>query len=456
MTLPKRPGSWRNWILPPAKIFISYATIDRRPFAVELCGQLTENGFRVFLDADGILIGERFKDEIPRHLRESDAMLVLISEGYGRSDWCQAEFHVGHTMKLPVLPVRFAGETPVVLPEPLATLINEYQHVEVAEPITGTVIFEALRKRFLTLKARVRRRQLIRATWGLAMIAVLCTGLATGIAELRQEWYRRQLISRIQTADQMLPGTSLAADISRFQGDNRLRKQLLLLADDTTAPSHRRLNAMAITTATGEDRGRWFVKDLNWKNADYQGGSISNTTFFSGAITSAKFERVHFGGVLWGEASSFGISTAAYRDCTFAGGAFLATNVIDAEFTNCQFIGTNLDVQNFGHVRFRTQASEETSPHMVTGGVCSFENAVIFNCKETSAAGTLDFSGPENEVTFYDVVFESCRFRGLIRPSWFQKCSFFRCVFPESFKMDELKNAGNHVVGAVMANEGCP
>lgn len=458
MTLskPVLKSSWAARIFPPAKIFISYATIAHKELAAELCEKLVENGFGVFLDADGILIGERFKTEIPQHLRESDAMLVLVSDAYGQSTWCQAEFHVAHTMKLPVLPVKFKAATPVVLPEPLATLINEYQHVEVPTPASATVIFEALKKRFTTLKARVRRKHLIRAMGSLGLLAVLCTGLAAGITELSREWHRRHLINRILTAEQMLPNTSVQADISRFQRDDRLRKQLLLLADDATAPAHRRLNAMALTTATGDDRNRWFVEGLNWKNADYKGGSFTNTTFLSGAISGATFERVHFGGVLWGEAPSFDISTAAYRDCTFAGGAFLATNIIDAEFTNCQFIGTNVDVQNFGQVHFKTQPPEESSKFVVTGSVCSFENAVISNCKEPPPPGVLDFSDPENEVTFHDVVFESCRFRGLIRPSWFQKCHFTRCVFPESFKVEELKQAGNHVVGEFVTNEGCP
>jgi hypothetical protein len=44
-----------------------------------------------------------------------------------------------------------------------------------------------------------------------------------------------------------------------------------------------------------------------------------------------------------------------------------------------------------------------------------------------------------NEVTFVDVVFESCRFRGVIGPSWFKECHFKNCTFPMALALEELE-----------------
>lgn len=68
----------------------------------------------------------------------------------------------------------------------------------------------------------------------------------------------------------------------------------------------------------------------------------------------------------------------------------------------------------------------------------------------------MDFRGPENEVMFTGVVFESCRFRGLIRPSWFAKCSFNRCTFPSSLQLEELIKSGSSVTECSHLDEGCP
>lgn len=68
----------------------------------------------------------------------------------------------------------------------------------------------------------------------------------------------------------------------------------------------------------------------------------------------------------------------------------------------------------------------------------------------------MDFRGPKTEVMFTGVVFESCRFRGLIRTSWFTKCHFNRCTFPLAVLFEELAKGGNFVTECTQLVETCP
>jgi hypothetical protein len=57
-----------------------------------------EQRFRsLFLDFDsddGIQVGERWRDQLYEHLQQCVAVIVICSEAYRKSEWCQAELGV--------------------------------------------------------------------------------------------------------------------------------------------------------------------------------------------------------------------------------------------------------------------------------------------------------------------------------------------------------------------------
>lgn len=191
-------------------------------------------------------------------------------------------------------------------------------------------------------------------------------------------------------------------------------------------------------------------------SSSLRNAELSEVTFRSGAINSVQFSDVSFGGVVWNQGPDFTIGSSAFTRCRFYGGQFDRTTAIDTDFINCLFYGTEVELSGFGAVRFSSKQDNADSPVITDGTVTAFESAVITNCLEPPAPGVLDFGGSQNEVKFTNVVFESCRFRGFIRPEWFASCSFNRCIFPKALALAQIEKAGNSLTESSQLEENCP
>jgi len=90
-----------------ARVFISHASADST-HAVEIQSWLREDGHQVFLDLDGLLLGETWKPRLYAELRAADAVVCLISPAFVTSVWCAAEVGVADSLGCLLLPVRVA------------------------------------------------------------------------------------------------------------------------------------------------------------------------------------------------------------------------------------------------------------------------------------------------------------------------------------------------------------
>jgi len=92
------------------KIFISHSSIDKA-FARMIATDLTSAGHIPWLDEWNIRIGESIPSSIGRALRNSDYILVILSENSNSSHWVQAEWEAkywdeiseGNVKVLPIL-----------------------------------------------------------------------------------------------------------------------------------------------------------------------------------------------------------------------------------------------------------------------------------------------------------------------------------------------------------------
>ena len=132
----------------------------------------------------------------------------------------------------------------------------------------------------------------------------------------------------------------------------------------------------------------------------------------------------------------------------------IETNAIKVDFSNCVFKGIELDVNGFGAVHFYSAISD-TSSSVITNEVTAFENCTIKNCVPAPASNVIEILNPDSEVQFTEVVFESCHFRGFIRPSWFKNCFFTNCIFPSNFSCLELDENNTSVTNCLLSNEEC-
>ena len=448
-------SKWLRSLFPKPRVFISYAREDAA-VAEWLFEELSKMGFTVYLDTRGTLAGERFLAVIVDHLRRCDAVLALVSEHSSSSEWCQVELYYAHALHRAMVPIRIGSEKPFQRPAPLDLLQREVQHVALEKVEDRWMVLRAVDRRFRVVRRRAYLRWARRVATVLGLAGLLAWGFHAGFSNLLREGERQTLISRLERADAVLRRETIEPQIARFRDDARLRSQLLAMADDRERPTHARLNARILAAALGSRPKRWYLESLTWTNSVFRSGELTDVTFRTGTVNAVEFTDVTFSGVLWNEGPAFTMSGAKFMRCHFHGGEFKRPNVIDSDFVNSTFDGTSLDVTGFGAVRFESRATNSDSDVITDGEVCAFENAIIANCSEPSAPGVMDFRGPKTEVMFTGVVFESCRFRGLIRPSWFTKCSFNRCTFPLAVPFEELTKGGNFVTECTQLDETCP
>jgi uncharacterized protein YjbI with pentapeptide repeats len=272
-------------------------------------------------------------------------------------------------------------------------------------------------------KAEDRAKKLRRLAVILAVVTLVISvfSVPSGVRSFRHVLERSDLLRQIEHAETIISRDMVERTTKHFANDGILYAKLLSLSADAQRSPITRLNAAVLAPAAvgkhGSLQNRWYVENILWEHSSYRDGNLTTVTFRSGSVQSVNFDNVSFSGVVWNEGPGFGISGSSFSGCSFNGGWFSRTKVNETAFVNCTFYGTTLEISGFGAVRFESHVADPQSEIIHSGEVTIFENATIANCTEPPAPGTLDSGGPANEVTFVGVVFESCRFRGVIRPS---------------------------------------
>ena len=91
-----------------ARVFVSYAGADLA-LACEVHDWLVEAGHEVFLDRhqqDGLIVGERWEQQLFERLRWADAVVCVVTSAYLASPWCTAEVGAARIRGSRVLPLR--------------------------------------------------------------------------------------------------------------------------------------------------------------------------------------------------------------------------------------------------------------------------------------------------------------------------------------------------------------
>ena len=93
-------------------IFISYRRdgATNQQWAERVDARLSEHGFKVWRDVDGIQPGERWTDKIPPALEQSALVLCIVSKSLLDSDWVDDELNFARNRKLLVVPIRIEIE----------------------------------------------------------------------------------------------------------------------------------------------------------------------------------------------------------------------------------------------------------------------------------------------------------------------------------------------------------
>jgi hypothetical protein len=102
------------------RLFVSYARTDR-PTVDPLAQRLRQAGNDVWLDLD-LVGGQVWWDNILRQIRESDALITIVSRSSLKSQTCRVERQYATQLGKPILPLTFEPISPGTLPSDISRL----------------------------------------------------------------------------------------------------------------------------------------------------------------------------------------------------------------------------------------------------------------------------------------------------------------------------------------------
>jgi uncharacterized protein YjbI with pentapeptide repeats len=454
-------GTLQAWAR--ARLFISYAREDRG-VAEAIYRSVSAAGFDAYLDTEGTLTGERFDAVIVQQLRRADGVIAILSAHSAASAWCQAELCYAHALQTPIAPVR-VGPDPVDLPEPLGWLQRPLQHLAIGDASRQDEVMRRL-SHDLRLARRRRRNRVLRnlAAGAAAVVAVAGGWIATtrALNSASRERERASIVEAVGRTDKTLQRARVESLSSNLRDDPSLIQRLRTISENPESTDVQRINAMMLVnalTTSRDPRNRWYVRDVDWADAELSGASFSAVTFQGGTIRQVRFVNTYFGGVVWNQSPLNGrpglmLSRVRFTRSRFDGGEFSGTGGVDVVFVNSHFTGTRLAVENLSATVFKSE-SRDSPPGVITDEISVFDRAVIERCVPPPDPKVLYIVPPGSEVTFDGVVFEGVQFRGAIRATWFKNCHFSNCVLPRHLTESELSKQGNLVQSSVWRDMSC-
>jgi len=141
------------------KVFISFAKSDHRLVHL-LSAELFQVGITPILAKSQFAFGARIDEKVKKLIRQSDTVVVLLTQGGSRSRWVQQEIGCAHSFNKHIIPLRTPG---VEAQGMLAGLEHiEFEGSDPVEPFARLAAFlrgEAVRKGIKLRKTRLRKEE---------------------------------------------------------------------------------------------------------------------------------------------------------------------------------------------------------------------------------------------------------------------------------------------------------
>jgi uncharacterized protein YjbI with pentapeptide repeats len=435
-----------NLINTKPRLFISYARQD-----VEIAGSinssLLDEGYTTFFDTKSILVGDVFPDKIANNLKKCDGCLAIISAASIKSEWCKLETYYAHIFKKPIIPVKIKGSG-FDADSPLNNIQKNINYTIIEDESQLPQAIELIKNRLLVTKKRARLRIFKNAIISLCIILFVFSIFKFGIKKINSIKYKEEkvaFLTDIKQSNKIVRAAEIDILKNKFNNDQELISQLHLQESDPGLSGIARINSKILSSAFLKSFNlsqRQYFENINWNLSELANNQIINSTFNSGNITQVSFKNTQFDDVYFAGIDSaqqgIKLSGIEFSSCGFNTVYFDKSNIIDVRFNACRFKGSILNTTNFGAVNFYSDTSSNNNV-ITNGRVTFFENCVFQNSNPPDEPGVMVL-GKEEEMQFIDVVFDQCRFVGLMRPEWFKHCTFENCVFPTAIILEKLKN----------------
>ena len=113
----------------PPNVFVSHAITDEERIYGPLNIMRARYGYSLFVCADSIDVGNKWRDQIVLNLKQCDVFLLLVSEDASKSTYCAFEYGVAYAMNKPMCVVNIDGSH-------LPAYLSDYQVIDVPRLLT--------------------------------------------------------------------------------------------------------------------------------------------------------------------------------------------------------------------------------------------------------------------------------------------------------------------------------
>jgi uncharacterized protein YjbI with pentapeptide repeats len=426
------------------RLFISYAREDIE-FARSLNIALSEAGYKVFFDESSILVGDVFPEKIISELKNADGCIVLITGSWVKSEWCKLEAYYAHFFKKMFIPIRL-GNGDYDAESPLRSIQKNIQYVTVADSTETATIINLIKSKLLIVKKNAKNRILKHVGIFISIGLLIILTFTFGVNRINRLVYnndKSDLLESIKKSSKIYNKQEIDLIEEKFKNDKELVAQVHLQEADPSYSDIARINSKIVSSTLLQSFSlsrRQYFKDVEWLNSTFNHGLFNNTTLSSGRISKvdfydSKFNDVYFAGT---DSNQGGIALSGlyFSNCDFNAVSLEKNNAVDLKFRACTFKGSFINTTAFGAVNFFS-VPEENSAVITNGVMTSFVNCIFQNDNGPDPIGTMVL-GKKEEMQFKEVLFDGCRFIGLVRPEWFNKCTFLNCYFPSELIINQL------------------
>jgi len=419
-------------------------------FAKRLNDAIVKAGYTTFFDQEAIQVGEAFPDRIVSSIRKSDACLIIVSKNSVNSEWCKLESYYAHFFNKLLIPVKKEGGE-YDLENPLRYIQKGINYAVVNDNQQPEEVMPLISRSLEAAQSKARKRVLRLAALAGCIILFIIAVFTVGIRQINLFVYEKdskQFLEEVKTSNKIFRTKEIELYKNKFNNDHELAGQLHLQETDPGLSDIAKINSKIMSAALLQSFNlaqRQYYQNIDWKLSTAANNLFANSTFFSGKISQVNFNNMQFSDVYFDGLDSnsssnkrgMELSADSFSNCSFNTVYFDKNNAIDLQFKNCGFKGSLLNTTYFGAVSFYSDTT--TNSVVITNGqVTFFENCIFENDNEPDLPNVMVL-GKDEEMQFKDVVFEKCRFIGLVRPEWFVRCSFNDCIFPKGFDESKLK-----------------
>jgi uncharacterized protein YjbI with pentapeptide repeats len=428
------------------RIFISYSRTDQAD-ALRIARGLEESRVRVFIDTEGLMVGEHFAARLADEIRANDGLVFLHTANSSGSEWCHAEIYAAHAHGLQILRIRQGDGGK--LPDPVERLLSGIHYLE----WKGTDPPD-LRGHLEKAVRHARTRLLRRSAFGAAAVFAAVTVVAVFFWRW-EAWQtsmkRREIIAAVENSQAPWTTTQAKGIAANLQLDGELLARIRTLRDDPRivqlAP---RLNAWQLDqllSVAQERRDRWDLTGVKWRGVSLDQAVLADATIRSGSIEDFSSRRCRFAGVYLGPGPGDGaepglsLVDANFDGCDFWNVWIDRTQLLTSTFRNSKFRGADVSLAGMAGAKFY---SETPSLEIVTPDLALFENSIIRGITPPEP-GVMDLATPGQQVLFDGVHFVRVTFEGWFKPEWFRNSRFEACALPPSLPREALTMGGNRI-----------